>query len=294
MKTKKDTSFGIIGGDLRQAWLANILSDEGCKVIISGLEQCDTVSSDIKAGSVEDVMSTADTVVLPLPVSRDGTCLNAPFSPSTIYLDKIAASAKSGQLIAGGILSEDFMSRLAEHGALTADYYKREELTILNAIPAAEGALEIILRESKRTVYGSNVLISGYGRIGRVLTRMFKGLGARVYVSLRKQSDNAWVLTEGAEPVFIDKIRSCAECIDTVINTVPHVLFDGSLLRAFRPSALFVDLASPPGGIDFDAANRLGIKAISAQSLPGKCAPFTAAEIVKETIFNIMEEQILP
>ena len=122
---------------------------------------------------------------------------------------------------------------------------------------------------------------------------MFIGLGADVYVSMRKQSDKAWVLAEGAKPIFTDKIKDFADRFDTVINTVPHVLFDSKLLKLFKPSALFVDLASLPGGIDFDAANKLGIKAISAQSLPGKCAPFTAAKFVKETIFNIMEEQII-
>lgn len=293
MKIKSEICFGVIGGDLRQACLADILSSEGYNVIISGLEQCEEVNADIKAESIETVMQTADVIVLPLPVSRDNTCVNAPFSTDTIYLENIASLSKEGQLITGGILSEDFVSRLKKHGASAADYYGREELTILNSIPTAEGALEIILRESKRTIYASTVLISGYGRIGRVLTKMFKGLGADVYVSMRKQSDKAWVLAEGAKPIFIDKIKDFACYFDTVINTVPHVLFDSKLLRAFNPSALFIDLASLPGGIDFDAANKLGIKAISAQSLPGKCAPFTAAEFVKETIFNIMEEQII-
>ena len=292
MNKKAEMCFGIIGGDLRQACLANILDNAGYNVIVSGLEQCEEVNADIKAEDIGTVMRNADVIVLPLPVSRDNTCVNAPFSTDTIYLDKIASSAKAGQLITGGILNEKFISRLQERSALAADYYKREELTILNSIPTAEGALEIILRESKRTVYASTVLISGYGRIGKVLTRMFNNLGADVYVSMRKQSDKAWILTEGAKPIFVGEIKNFASRFDTVINTVPHVLFDSKLLKAFKSSALFIDLASLPGGIGFVAANKLGIKAISAQSLPGKCAPFTAADFVKETIFNIMEEQI--
>ena len=290
MNIKPNICFGVIGGDLRQACLADILSSDGYNVVISGLEQCEEVNTNIKAESIEAVMKTADVIVLPLPASRDNICVNAPFAIDTIYLDKIASLSKAGQLITGGILSENFISSLKKYGALASDYYKREELTILNSIPTAEGALEIILRESKCTVYSSAVLISGYGRIGRVLTKMFIGLGADVYVSMRKQSDKAWVLAEGAKPIFTDKIKDFA---DRFINTVPHVLFDSKLLKLFKPSALFVDLASLPGGIDFDAANKLGIKAISAQSLPGKCAPFTAAKFVKETIFNIMEEQII-
>ena len=153
MNKKAEMCFGIIGGDLRQACLANILDNAGYNVIVSGLEQCEEVNADIKAEDIGTVMRNADVIVLPLPVSRDNTCVNAPFSTDTIYLDKIASSAKAGQLITGGILNEKFISRLQERSALAADYYKREELTILNSIPTAEGALEIILRESKRTVY---------------------------------------------------------------------------------------------------------------------------------------------
>ena len=46
-----------------------------------------------------------------------------------------------------------------------------------------------------------------------------------------------------------------------------------------------------PGGVDFDSAQRMGITAIHALSLPGKVAPKTSGEIIKNTIFNILEEE---
>lgn len=45
-----------------------------------------------------------------------------------------------------------------------------------------------------------------------------------------------------------------------------------------------------PTGVDFDAAARLGVKAIWALSLPGKVAPVTAGRVIKNTIYNILSE----
>ncbi len=44
------------------------------------------------------------------------------------------------------------------------------------------------------------------------------------------------------------------------------------------------------GGVDFEAANKLGVKVIWALSLPGKVAPVTSGIIIKDTILNILNE----
>ena len=55
-------------------------------------------------------------------------------------------------------------------------------------------------------------------------------------------------------------------------------------------NTLIIDLASLPGGVDFDTAEKLGIYAVRALSLPGKCAPKTAGEIIKTNVFDIIKE----
>jgi dipicolinate synthase subunit A len=42
--------------------------------------------------------------------------------------------------------------------------------------------------------------------------------------------------------------------------------------------------------VDFEKARDLGVKAIWALSLPGKVAPLTAAEFIRDTVYNIMDE----
>ena len=65
----------------------------------------------------------------------------------------------------------------------------------------------------------------------------------------------------------------------------------GSTLARLRPGSLIVDLASRPGGTDFDAAARCGHKAIHALSLPAACAPETAGEIVARTVREMLRER---
>ena len=56
-----------------------------------------------------------------------------------------------------------------------------------------------------------------------------------------------------------------------------------------QSDALILDLASKPGGVDWDAAQALGRRVVWALSLPGKTAPFTAGEIIAKTILHMLE-----
>ena len=55
-------------------------------------------------------------------------------------------------------------------------------------------------------------------------------------------------------------------------------------------NTLIIDLASLPGWVDFDTADKLGIYAVRALSLHAKCAPKTAGENIKTTVFDIIKE----
>ena len=61
-------------------------------------------------------------------------------------------------------------------------------------------------------------------------------------------------------------------------------------LKELKPECVVIDLASLPGGVDFAAAQALGVKAIQALSLPGRVAPATAAAYLRSTICHILNE----
>jgi dipicolinate synthase subunit A len=119
---------------------------------------------------------------------------------------------------------------------------------------------------------------------------MLKGLGADVYVSARRKESLAWIKLNGYTPIEHKNLINSGE-FDIIFNTVPAQILDSHIMARIATGALIIDLASLPGGVDFESAKRMGIPTIHALSLPGKVAPKTSGEIIKNTIFNILEEE---
>ena len=132
--------------------------------------------------------------------------------------------------------------------------------------------------------------MTGYGRIGKVLSEMLKGLGANVTVSARKPADLAWIQLNGYQAVQTSQLADLPGNFDFVFNTIPSFIFTRKVLSKHHKDTLFIELASTPGGFDKEAVSKLGLKLIPALSLPGKVAPRAAGNIIKDTIYNIMEE----
>ncbi|MGN0177827.1 MAG: NAD(P)-dependent oxidoreductase, partial [Monoglobaceae bacterium] len=140
------------------------------------------------------------------------------------------------------------------------------------------------------TIHQSRCLVVGYGRIGKLLSEDLRALGADVTATARKHSDLAWIEARGFKACRTEKLADIAGGFDIIFNTVPHPVINFKVLSATRPEVLIIDLASKPGGVDFDTAKELGRRVIWALSLPGKAAPLTAGRIIKNTLMNILEE----
>ena len=88
----------------------------------------------------------------------------------------------------------------------------------------------------------------------------------------------------------IDSFTRDFDNLNIVFNTVPSLLIDENLIKKANKNCLIIDLASSPGGVDFKAAEREGITAISALSLPAKTAPKAAAELFVNTALKKLTE----
>ena len=280
-------SVGFIGGDKRQLFCAKAFLNEGMKVTLGGF---DMLKSDGKMEITTPLEAAlcSEFVVLPLPCVKGGK-LNAPFSKSEIAIDDALVRAMSGKKIFCGMKDRLISVAPSLNKELVYDYSLREEFAVKNALSTAEGALEIAMREFEGTISSARVLVCGYGRIGKALSAMLKALCADVTVSARKKSDLAWIELNGCKAVKT-ALLSDESPFDIIFNTVPALIFDSRLLSHIAKNAIVIDLASYPGGVDFEACSRLSILAIHALSLPGKAAPKTAGETIKETITNMLEE----
>ena len=254
--------FAVVGGDARQAAAARALARAGYSV-----------------GGPE-MIAVADYILLPLP-------LDAARTP----LAELLRAARPGTLALGGMLSVEAKAIAAEAGVELVDYFAREELTIRNAIPTAEGCIGILMKERSRTLWGSSILLTGFGPVGQALGVRLAALGAQVTAAARRPAQRALAESFGLRSVPIDRLGQIAPAFDTVVNTVPAPVLSEAVLARLRPQSFIVDLASRPGGTDFDAARRLGHRAIHALSLPAACAPETAGEAVAQTVCDMIGQR---
>jgi len=282
--------YTVIGGDLRNVKLAEAILADGNQVNLYGFNKAGFESILAENGNLEEAIDDSDIVIGPLPCTNDDEMLNAPFHDRPIQINGVFKIMKKSQLFIAGMINEKILQLAKAYNVYCIDLLKREEMAVFNAIPTAEGAIQIAMEEMPITLSGSKALVLGYGRVGRTLARMLSGIGADVYAEARKYSDIAWIKVYGQKPVYINELPGVIGDMDIIFNTIPGTVLDASLLEKIGKDCLIIDLASKPGGVDFEKAKLLGIKVIWALSLPGKVAPVTAAEYMKQTIYNIIDE----
>lgn len=191
----------------------------------------------------------------------------------------------------GGKLDFEAYKLAEAHNNKITDYYGREELSVLNAVPTAEGAVETAMRELPVTLFGSKMAIIGFGRIGKVLARALCALGSDVTVFARKPEAKAWARIYGCKTETTDNMEEKLSEFVCIFNTVPAPVLGARELCAVRDGAIIIDLASAPGGVDKGAAEKAEVRVITALSLPGRVAPDSAGEIIAETIENILLQE---
>lgn len=287
-----DKTYLVAGGDLRQLYLAKALAHRGSRVYITCFDEAFELDKRlIPVDQLSQIDEKLDCIVLPLPVTNDGVTVNTPLSKKRLELETVLQKAVPSTVIFGGKVEKPFQTACFDRGLEVIDYLEREELAVLNAVPTAEGALEILMQELPTTLFGTKCLLTGFGRISKVMAKYLTALGVSVTVAARRYSDLAWAKVYGCEGIHISRIAEYAGNFDMIVNTVPVKLLSHGVLSKLQSHCLVLDLASKPGGVDFELAKQLGVKVIWALSLPGKVAPVTSGEIICDTIQNILAER---
>ena len=264
----------ICGGDKRQKYMYRQMLADGLNVKSYAIGEENSVSAD----DIKDF----DVIIFPVPVSRDGISLNAPMVDYGINLGDILNRIGKNRIVLGGMCDRIDFDMI--------DYFKDEKLQMYNAIPTAEGALRIAMENTERTLYGSRCLVLGYGRIGKVLSERLADMGAEVTVCTRNEKDVALAAVMGHKAVKLDYISECLQGSEIIFKTIPKKVVTGDMLGEISKSALIIDLASKPYGIDMTAAEVLGRKVIGASGSPGKLTPESSGASLKAVIMKMLIE----
>lgn len=287
---KHELNIWVVGGDLRQEKLAQLLAEDGHTVHAYALGQPQDPIPGLTAEASLRHVDRADCVILPLTVSTGNGMLNAPLSPAGHMLPPILDRLSPGQFLCGGRVDPETQNLARERGLIIHDYFAREELAIANAVPTAEGAVQLAMEHLPVTIHGSKVLVLGFGRVGRLTAQRFQALGARVSVGARRYDQLAWAQAMGFGGEHLAHLKGWLCGYDLIVNTVPAQVLGREELEDVRSDCLILDLASKPGGVDLGTAGALGLTVIWALALPGKVAPVTAGAAIRDTVYNMLRE----
>ena len=270
-------NFCIIGGDLRNFFLAQLLSKEKQEVKLYGFDKLENFK---ECEKYDKMMDSSDIIILPIPFSKDSKYVNMPFSNTYIPIKEIVYHLENKIIFVGNI-HQELKEELHRKNSQVIDFMQKEEFAVLNAIPTAEATIEIILKNTKKILQNSNCLIMGFGRIGKVLAHKLKGLSAKITCMTTSEEETAWAIVYGYETLTIKNMQNnCTKLkqYDIIINTIPKGIFKEEL-KEIRKETLLIDLSSKPYGIDRKIVEQEKINFIEALGLPRKISTSNISKI---------------
>lgn len=270
----------LLGGDQREFQVVPALLAAGWQVRVWGLPKAELADGAVCCETAAEAVKGAAVILLPLPGIRNNGRLHAPFADHPLITEEDWADVPAGTPVVTGVASVYLQNLAAALRLPLTEVAENDRIAIPNAIPTAEGAVQIAMEETSVTVDGMRVLVLGYGRVGAALCDKLHALGARVTVTNRGVGRFAAAVRDGCAVCPWTERQSCLSDVEVVFNTIPAPVIERSMLENMAKHTVIIDLASPPGGTDFALATEMGIKTIHALGLPGKVAPVTAGRIL--------------
>lgn len=288
-----DMHLAVIGGDARQLEVIRRLTKLDAKISLIGFDQLDSGFVGVMKHSFTTIdQSSIDAIILPVSGMNDKGAIESVFSGKEIvltrdWLKKIPKHA----VIYSGIYNDPLKKISKDLNRIVVPYIERDDVAIYNSIPTAEGTLMIVIQNTDFTIHNSNVIITGLGRVGMTLCRVFNGLGAHVEAIANEPELQARAFEMQLKCYPVSLLSERAKNADILINTIPAKVIDTNVLSKLPPHALVVDLASMPGGTDFRYAEKRGIKALHVLGLPAMVAPRTAGQIIASVLEKLLVNQ---
>lgn len=283
----------VLGGDDRELVLIPALAAQGATVRVVGFPRLPQLEVAELVSDLQQAVRGANVIILPMPGTDDEGVIRAVYSPTKLVLteETLRCIPRHAVIFIG--TARPFLKNWAtRYGLKLVEIAEEDEVAVLNSIPTAEGAIQLAMQELATTIHGAQAFVVGFGRIGQTLARGLLGLGARVTAVARKPAALARAYEMGCRPLPFTSLPEAIAEAEVIFNTVPAMILDASLLARVSPQGVIIDLASAPGGTDYEAAAALGIKAIFAPGLPGKVAPRTAGEILARVIPRLIREHL--
>ncbi len=268
MPDLSDHTVAVLGGARREIEIISRFRAAGATVRTFGTIEHEDIAG-LGVPSLAEALDGSTVIVGPMPgVAVDGS-LYAPHAAEPIVIDeRTLAGARRGAVFFSGRSTPAMRAAGEARGVRFEDLGEDDYVQVQHAIPTAEAAIALAITETDETLNGSAVLVVGYGRIGQVLAQYLRGFGAVVAVAARRAEVRARAVAVGHRAIDTTPadLQGAIAQADIVYATAPANVLDRAVLEHAKPTALVIDLASPPGGLDHDAGKELGLRIIWARA----------------------------
>lgn len=210
------------------------------------------------------------------------------FAPSTVIDLNIAQQICNDSIIFCLGCEEKIREFLKGKNVTIYKLFDDEVLAMRNAYLTAEGTLAYIIDNTDITLKNMQVLVLGYGRVGKSVAKILHDNRCIVSIVTGKPEETAFAAIYADMVYDLEEYKQDLNNFSVIVNTIPCVILKGETLKLISPECFIIDLASKPGGLDYEEAAKLNLKTMHALGIPGKTAPKTAGEDIKKSILNIL------
>lgn len=283
-------NIGIFGGDQRQVYMASAFLQKGYSVYTYRIAEPIEHENCLKVNNLNELFNKCNLLIGPIPLTRDLVTV-ASTKASELTISNLSKLLTKDHFLIGGMLPPVLTGTCTEKGIPYYDLMKNEKITILNAIATAEGTIMEAIQSSDQNLHGSHCLVLGYGRCAKVLAGKLKGLDVKVTVAARSEEALAYAYAAGFQVISLSDIKILLPSFDFIFNTIPSLVLDQDCLDLVNRNTSIIDIASAPGGVDYEYAMQRKLKAKLCLGLPGKVAPKASADILVSEIITLMKER---
>ena len=285
----KKRNIAIIGGDMRQRYLADILLSKELSTLCYGNSPMNKTT--IIANNLNEIMENSTVLICPIPFTTDQTYIINFERKEDLTIKNFINGLKPHHIVIGGKFPTALKEYCCDQKITHYDLLENESFSINNAIATAEGAIMEAIQSSPINIHNSKCLILGFGRCGSVLANRLSNLNGNICILVRREIQAAIASSYGYSYCYEDQLEVKVQESDFIFNTIPSLILTEKTLKLVNKDSTIIDIAAFPGGLDYKYAQSAGINAKLCLGIPGKIAPLASARFIYEKVERIIYER---
>lgn len=285
-------TVAVLGGDSRMLEHMRLARLAGAKVQHYGsIPGAEEAAGSPQANTLADAVKGARIISCPIPGLGAEDELYAKFTDEKLQLTTDVLKGAAPGAVIMTCYSTPRLDSWAEAANVTIIPYAEDDaLSILHAVPTAEGAIRVAIENTDDTLLGMDVLCVGLGRVGISVAQAFEGMKSRVSLAARNPAQLARAWAMNLRPIELRDLKEHIGHFGLVVSSTSGLVLTKDVLEATRLDVVIIDLCSPPGSVDFEAAKQLGRKVIWARAQAGR-APRRAGADEWHVLMRIIRER---